>query len=259
MNINQEHLKKLVSDFKKKSDELKDIINPILNKNTLPQKEILEVCQVAKFSKDINESIKIIEKGFPPSPDFIIEHKGFLKGLEHTRIFNSKGENISKIRSLIEYSERIFLETYPELNILIYISIREGFDFKQHQKKNIAEIIVDTIYKKYLGKEYQMPPFLTQLKMMSHSLLVFEYEENYAAPEYLPKELLITRVKNKENNIEKYKRGESGLKEYWLLLLLDTTSSTSYVLDKNADYSLNTSFDRVYLMEDLGSKIIRIN
>ena len=259
MNINQEDLKKLVSDFKKKSEELKDLTNPILDKNKLPQKEILEVCQVAKFSKDIDESIKIIGKGFPPSPDFIIEHNEILKGLEHTRIINYKSKSVLKIKSLIDYTENIFRETYPGLNILIYVSIQENFNFRQDQKKNIADIIIDIVYKKYLGEEYQTPHFLTQLRIMSHSLLVFEYEENYLPPEYLPKELLIKRVKKKEVNIEKYKKGEYKLKEYWLLLLLDTTSSTSYVLDRNADYSINTSFDRVYLMEDLGSKIIRID
>lgn len=259
MDINQEHLKKLISDFKETSNQLKNLIDPILDKNSLPQKEILEVCQVAKFSKDINESVKIIEKGFPPSPDFIIEHQGTLKGLEHTRIFNPKAKNILKIKSLIEYSENIFREMYPKLNILIYITIQEDFNFRQDQKKNIAKIIVDTISKKYLGKKYQIPFFLTQLRIMSHSSLVFEYEENYSPPVYLPKELLIKRIKKKENNIEKYKNGESELKEYWLLLLLDTTSSTSYILEKNIDYSIKTSFNRVYLMEDLGSKILRID
>ncbi len=66
MNINQEHLKKLISDCKKESEELKDVINPILEKNTLPQKEILEVCQVAKFSKNIDESIR--KNGFARKP-----------------------------------------------------------------------------------------------------------------------------------------------------------------------------------------------
>lgn len=259
MDINQEHLKNLVSNFKKKSQELKNIINPILDNSFLPQKEILEVCQVVKFSRDIDESIKIIEKGLPPNPDFIIEHNGGLKGLEHTRIFNPKAENILKIKSLIEYSERIFREKYPELNLLIYISIQESFNFKQHQKKDIAETIVNTIHKKLLGKEYLMPHFLTQLRITQHSVLVFEYEENYSPPEYLPKEILIKRVKEKERNIKKYLNGKSGLTEYWLLLLLDTTSSTSYILDDNANYIISTCFDRVYLMEDLGSKIIRID
>lgn len=130
MHINQEHLKTLISEFKKGSEKLKDIINPILDKNILLQKEILEVCQVAKFSKDIDESVKIINKGLPPSPDFIIEHKDALKGLEHTRIFNPKATNILKIKSFIEYTERIFREIYPELNILVYISIQEDWTCK---------------------------------------------------------------------------------------------------------------------------------
>lgn len=258
MDFNEEHLNALISDFKKESEKLKDIIKPVLEKNTLPQKEILEVCQVAKFSKNIKESVKLIRRGLPPGPDFIIEHKDTLKGLEHTRIFNPKATNILKIESLIEYTKNKFKETYPNLKILVYISIQEGFVFKQNQKKNIADNIIDSIHKKYYGKTYKTPSFLTQLRITSHSSLVFEFEENHLSLELLPKELLIKKVKNKERKIEEYKKGANKLKKHWLLLLLDITSSTSYAIDENTDYSIKTSFERVYLMEDLGSKIIRI-
>ncbi|MBA4744919.1 MAG: hypothetical protein H2058_06655 [Muricauda sp.] len=259
MQINQEDLKKLVSDFKKESNILEAIVEPILNKNTLPKKEILEVCQVAKFSKDIDESIKILNKGLPPNPDFIIEHNKILKGLEHTRILNSEAKNILKTKSFVEYIENRFLEIYPKLNILVYISFQENFTFIQSQKRDIANIIIDTIYKMYSGEKYQIPHFLTQLRIMSHSLLVFEYEENYSSPKYLPKEELINGIRKKEKNIKTYKQSQKGLKEFWLLLLLDTTSSTSYIIDENTDYTVSTIFDRVYLMEDLGSKIVRID
>ncbi|MDM1035328.1 hypothetical protein HXZ91_12770 [Myroides odoratimimus] len=105
MQINIQVLKELIETSKTEREVLGRIINPIIEKFNLPQKEILEVCQIGKFVYKIDCEINIIDKPKPPRPDFIIEYDSKLVGLEHTRIFSDNAGNYNRTKSIIEYSE----------------------------------------------------------------------------------------------------------------------------------------------------------
>jgi len=67
-------LEELIKLSKVKLEELGQIINPILEKFSLNEKEILEVCQVGKFVLCIDSVISIEDKPQPPDPDFIVKY-----------------------------------------------------------------------------------------------------------------------------------------------------------------------------------------
>jgi hypothetical protein len=72
--IDIQDIKKLIEEAKKERTELGEIINPILDNFELDNQEILEVCQIGKFTYKIDSVIRIIDKPKPPNPDFIISY-----------------------------------------------------------------------------------------------------------------------------------------------------------------------------------------
>ena len=259
LEINQEHLIKLISDFKKDSDGLGQIINPILDNHNLEQKEILEVCQIGKFIYKIDSEIKILQKPKPPNPDFIIEHQKLLIGLEHTQILTEDAKRYFKIKTLIDYAEKIYSSKYPDENVHASISIKnDQLDYKQNEKSDIAKLIADLVYNLKSGNQINLPEFITEIRTTFHSQISFSYDEKNWQSKFLTKARLQQEIQKKEKKINGYKSGDLILTEFWLVLLIGSLNSVSYKLDDNENYETHSKFDRVYLMADFGAKIIRV-
>lgn len=252
-------IENLLHDFNKERDELGKIIFPIVEKYNLPQKELIEVCQIGKFIYKLNENLFIIDKPNPPRPDFILKNHSKLIGLEHTRIFSENSEKYNRIRSLFEYSEKVFAKLYPNEKVFASISIyNDIFEYKQFEKRELAENIAQYIQSLITNQEGQKPDFIENIKLMKHSNVSFNFDEkNWQGP-YLTNERLNEEIKKKEAKLQIYKRNESEISEYWLILLIGSLSSVSYQLNENEDYKNDSDFDRVYLMADFDAKIIRV-
>jgi hypothetical protein len=146
IEINREDIKKLMESVKKEREDLGKIIYPILNNFELEKKEILEVCQIGKFAHKIDTEIRITDKPKPPNPDFIIEYKSALIGLEHTQILTTDASRYFKIKNLLDYAKQIFEKKYPNTNVLATISIQnDELNYKQSEKSILAEKIADMV------------------------------------------------------------------------------------------------------------------
>jgi hypothetical protein len=106
--------------------------------------------------------------------------------------------------------------------------------------------------------EFDLPEYITRIKISKHSQVSFSYKEKNSQAEYLTKERLEQEVRKKETKISGYKTSETDLSEYWLVLLIGSLSSVSYELNENLDYSIKSDFERVYLMADSDAKVIRV-
>jgi hypothetical protein len=257
--ITKENVKKLVLEFKEKYNGLDKIINPIIEKYNLPQKELIEVCQVGKYVHLINEQIQIIDKPKPPAPDFILKDGTNIVGLEHTRIFTENVKAYQSIVSLFNYAEKIFREKFPSEFALANINLKnDKLEYKQKEKKLLATQIADLVYNVKMGEIVNFPEYIDDIRISKHSQVSINYLENNFQGPYLTKENLIKEIKKKEKKIELYKSSEIVMSEYWLILLIGSLSSVSYQLDENVDYRTNSLFDRVYLMSDFSAEIIRV-
>lgn len=103
-----------------------------------------------------------------------------------------------------------------------------------------------------------MPGFITKIETTRHSQITFNYKEKNWQADYLTKERLVQEILKKEKKIEGYKKSESNLSEFWLVLLIGSLSSVSYQLNENENYETNSKFNRVYLMADFAANIIRV-
>ncbi|MCY0969155.1 hypothetical protein [Chryseobacterium wangxinyae] len=257
--MNKIDIESLRRDFDKERDELGKIIFPIVEKYNLPQKELIEVCQVGKFIYKLNENLSIVDKPNPPRPDFILQNNLQLIGLEHTRIFTENSEKYNRIKSLFEYSEKIFTQLFPNEKIHASITIyNDSFEYKQFQKKELANKISNYIQSLILNEKVEKPDFIEEIRLMKHSSVSFTFnEKNWQGP-YLTNERLNEEIKKKEPKLQIYKNGENEIGEYWLILLIGSLSSVSYQLDEMENYQTESDFNRVYLMADFDAKIVRV-
>lgn len=257
LNIND--IKKLISDSLQEGADMELIINPILEKYNLEKKEILEVCQIGKFIYKIDSEIRITEKPQPPDPDFIIEFKSKLIGLEHTRILTKNASRYFRIVTLLDCAEKIYRLKHPNKNVLATISIKnDELDYKLKEKTELAEVIADLVDDIHSGNNNQIPNFITNIRTTKHSQITFNYHERNWQSEYLTKERLKQEIQKKERKIVGYKKSKLNLSEFWLVLLIGSLSSASYILNENENYEMDSKFDRVYLMADFDANIIRI-
>ena len=72
MKIDLNDIETGIEALKKQSHDMDLIINLIINKYNLQNKEKLEVCQIGKFLYRINPELRIADKPQPPNPDFIL-------------------------------------------------------------------------------------------------------------------------------------------------------------------------------------------
>jgi len=257
--INMDEIKKLFSDFKKESEDLGRIINPIFEKYKLEKKEVLEVCQIGKFVYKVDSEIQIIEKPQPPAPDFIIKQKSKIIGLEHSRILTKNANKYLRIVNLVEYSSKVFQEKYPNLTISAKIEFKnDELEYSQKEKKVYATLIADLVYQMILGEYIEFPDFITDIRILRHSKVTFYYKEKKWQPEPLTLERLKEEIHKKEQKILNYKTSDINILEYWLVLLIGSLSSVSYELNEAVNYKTDSKFDRVYLMSDFSAEIIRV-
>ena len=259
IKIDEEEIIKLIQRVKAEEVELGKIIYPILYNFDLNKQELLEVCQIGKFAYKIDSDIKIVDKPQPPSPDFIIEFQGKQIGLEHTLILTEDARRYFQVKTLLDYSEQMFRDKYPNVNVHATISIKDDkWEYKQEEKRALAEEIADLVEASIRNVSQHLPDKITRIRTTNHSNVTFSYKEDNWQSKFLTKDRLLVEVAKKEAKISGYQKSEYPLKEFWLVLLVGTLSSVSYSLDESVDYQIESKFDRVYLMADFDAKTLRV-
>jgi hypothetical protein len=259
LQIDIEEIKKLIEHSKKEKEELGKIIYPLLEKFELNKQEILEVCQIGKFTYKIDSDIRIVDKPQPPNPDFIIKLNDNLIGLEHTQILTGDAQRYFRVKTLLDYAEQKFKQKYPNINVHATISVQnDEWNYSQKDKPKLAEQIADSVQWTRLEKDFKLPDKITNIKTTRHSQVSFSYKEKNWQAEYLTRERLKSEIEKKESKILGYKTSEKQLTELWLVLLIGSLSSVSYELNESENYEMESEFDRVYLMADFDAKILRI-
>ena len=164
--ISKPELQKIINQFKMDSEELGKIIYPVMEKYNLEKKEVLELCQVGQFIYRVDSKFKIVEKPQPPSPDFIIEHNSNLIGLEHTRLLTENAQKYFKVNSIIDYAQETYKSKFPDDKVHAIISIKnDAFDYKQHQKAEIGNLISQAVYDTKHKVSCILPSFISNLRI----------------------------------------------------------------------------------------------
>jgi hypothetical protein len=249
-----------IEALKKQSDEMGLIINPIINKYNLLDKEKLEVCQIGKFLYLINPELRIAYKPQPPNPDFIIKVGDKTIGLEHTRIIDSnKTKGFYSISNLFDDAAKEYQKSYPERKICATFRLKnDSLNYEKRDKRNIIQTINTFVNEAINGNFQSQPEFIDEIVIMPNSVVSFSYLENNFRGKRLTLLEIKKAISNKETKLEKYYRLSHSINEFWLVLMVGSLNSASFVLDESIDYTMESKFDRVYLMSDFSGEIIEV-
>lgn len=246
--------------LKKQDHDMGLIINPVINKYALKDKEILEVCQIGKFLYRINPELRIADKPQPPNPDFILEVGNKIIGLEHTRIVDSeKSQNVYSISNLFAAAAKEYQESHPESKICATFRLKnDTLNFEQRDKRKIIQTISAFVNEARMGDFQNQPDFIDEIVIMPNSVVSFSYLENNFRGKVLTPLELRNAISIKEAKLEKYYSQSNSINEFWLVLIVGSLNSASFELDENIDYRMESKFDRVYLMSDFSVEIIEV-
>lgn len=250
-----------MSQYLHNDKELGELLYSIINEyNALNDQEKFEVCQFLKFiTTKFDSRIRFIAKPQPPAPDFIIRHENEKIGLEHTRILTDS-KDYDQIKTLLEKARQLFEEEYPGTNVCAIFSIENNeWNYKTSEKKTLAAQIAKIVHCKLQKENVEYLNKISSIEIQPHDKVTFSFDGDIdLRSQYLSKSKLDQAVKKKEEKIKSYMENEYQLSKIWLLLIVNSLSSNSYKIDPTIDYSLNSKFDRVYLMSDFEAQVIRV-
>jgi hypothetical protein len=260
MKIDLNDIEKSIAALKRQDNDMSLIINPIIEKYSLEDKEKLEVCQIGKFLYKINPELRIMDKPKPPNPDFVLKVDNKIIGLEHTRIVDAeKSQSFFSISNLFDTAAKEYKRNNPDSNICATFRLKnDTLDFGQRDKKELIKIINAFVDEAKNGNYQNQPDFIDEIVLMPNSVVSFSYLEN----NFRGKPLTIHDVQNaisiKETKLQKYYRQSNLINEFWSVLMVGSLNSTSYELDEQVNYKTESLFDRVYLMSDYSEEIIEV-
>lgn len=246
--------KKRMNDF---GNKLKFIINPFID-DTLPKKEVIEVCHVGKFLVVLDKEIKLLEKAKPPKPDFIIEYAGEKIGLEVERIFNlEEVQNIKSKQGLFEKAAHEFENSNPKINVMVNFWTIEGFKFEGNDKKSLISEINSFVVEIVNGNNPVYPSFIEKADFIPHSRVNFNFNEGGYSSEDISNLTLNEAIQKKEAKFSQYKLN-TGLDRQWLLLVSDIGSDSFNIEDVELPKEIESQFEHIYLLEDFEARVTEI-
>ncbi len=255
--VNLDQVKEEFIKFQALKKSLTEIISPFLDSAAGDEKQSIELCQVGKFIAVLNTSIKLISRG--ESPDFIIEHNQLKIGVEHERILNpERVQQFQSVKKLFDDAAKEFARRNPEIKVLANIHLKsDDFSFT----KSIKQLLIDEICVYILGvasnTPVEKPEFIKSVNLQKHSLVSFSYLENNFYSQDLTEDALLKAIEKKNKLAESY-RQKSSIQEQWLLLVVGSLSSDSYEMARINNSSVESSFDKIFILEDFNAIVHQI-
>ena len=91
---------------------------------------------------------------------------------------------------------------------------------------------------------------------MEHDRFALNVNQGGWWQDYVTKELLEKAISKKESKIANY-IVNTGLSQ-WLLVVIGGKYQSSYVFKEQFDFKIKTKFDKIYILEDLYTKLYEI-
>ena len=227
------------------------IVERLKNRN-----KILEVCHAAKFITFFDNKL-VIEK-LQEKPDFIlVDQSNNRLGLELQRIIDPNSKEREGFFENICLAIECEMESDPQIpNFLVNCDINPEFKYTLNQKNNISFIIRTIVEKFVLENKFVENPVVERISKMPHTQKNIcpnfgAWMQKSITPEILKKAIL-----KKEKLVNSYR--SSGIHEQWLLLVIGGLGESSYDFREKFEVKVNTSFDKIFLLEDFNSILYQI-
>ena len=243
-------------DNKLYQQTLDKFIPELIVERSKNRKKILEVCHAAKFITFFDNQLSI-EK-LQEKPDFIlVDQSHNMIGLELQRIIDPNSKEREGFFENICLAIECEMESDPQIpNFLVNCDINPDFNYKVNQKKNISFMIRTVVEKFVLENNFVDNPLVERISKMPHTHKNIcpnfgAWMQKSITPDILKKAIL-----KKEKLVKSYR--SSGINKQWLLLVIGGIGESSYDFRDKFEVKVNTSFDKIFLLEDFNSILYQL-
>lgn len=228
-----------------------------INLHALSEEDATEICTVAKFLVHLDENARIIEKR--ESPDIIATCFGQTVGIEHTVIVDDKMQRIvNPLKRLFDNAAKLFEEKHPDIKLLANFWLNGRINIKPAERKKTIRQIADFVYGIITKANPDKPEFITEYQITKHSGVSFNYNSGGFSIGDLTEALLLEAILKKDEKVADY-LSKSGIGKQWLLIVIGNSSPASFEFeDLQIKTTVQTKFERIYVLEDFNNRIFRI-
>ncbi|MDR0938118.1 MAG: hypothetical protein LBN29_02015 [Mediterranea sp.] len=248
------------------------------NHTALPQKVMLEICHAAKFLSLYPVDYDVLKS---EAPDFILTNReGQRIGLELCRLVNDRQDTIGFYQGIFRNIEKelpnynvpkSFIEI--TLNLKTLLGEVNKWEQRMHIKavkpcltqedrKQLQSSFMNMILRKIEGNNSLEDEYISflfngrsvveDIRVRIHSTM--SLVTNFGAyPKLLTEEAIRNMIAKKNQKVISYKK--SSCREIWLLIITGNVGSESYRLDDLGNISIDSAFDRMFILADFCSRI----
>tara|TARA_R110002012_G_scaffold309637_1_gene516789 strand:- start:94 stop:861 length:768 start_codon:yes stop_codon:yes gene_type:complete len=223
--------------------------------NQSENQKILELCQVGKFLCTYFPDFNISESR--EQPDFMITDGSINIGLEHQSIFVDEIlQRTGFFNNIALLAEREFEMESEMPNFLVNCYIKKDISFSNKDKNKILKIFIDVIREFVLNDIVIENNLFDDLMKMPHSQKSINVNFGAYMVPTLDENRLLAAIEKKENKVEKY-ISNTNCKQ-WLLLLIGGVGEHSYYVRNDIKLNFETTFEKVFLMEDFDNRLYEL-
>lgn len=232
------------------------------NKNKT--KKILELCHFASFvialeNNEVIQSVSEVKiRQLHEEPDFIIDFKGEIIGVELQRIKNIRVEIEGRKNSLLNKAEIVFKSKYPDVTLLANIRFKNGFDYTKKEISHYKNQISDMVFEVYNNPDVILPDYLERVFIQKHTRVDFCTSGVYSVGN-LNAEEIIQEIQEKDGKVDTYRQKTNIQKQMLLLVVSGATPDSDYsFIELPQEKDFNTSFDFVFLLNDFKKEVFAL-
>lgn len=217
--------------------------------------KILEICHVGKFLMFFENQFKI-EK-LREEPDFIIANENIRIGLEHQMILDKKSKEIEGFfENLCKLAENELRKDKNLSNFLANIYIQPHFNLKIKDKQKLISEICRLVKLQIQTEEIPENDIIDSIITMPHSRISLCSNMGAWWQKEINEELIIDAIKKKEEKIENYLK--NIMAPQWLLIVIGGVGESSYRMRENFNMTVESKFDKVYILEDFATNLYEL-
>lgn len=234
---------------------VKPFISNLLSNQIKNKQKILELCHLGKFLIFFNGKYKI--KEITEKPDFIITSGIQNIGLEHQIIIDSKAkEREGFYQNLFDYAELKLIADNELPNFLASCILIPNHKFKISQKDELINTIV------FVVKKYIFDGILVENQLIQEIFITPHSQKNLILNlgawwmKDVSKNLIEASIRKKDKKLIYYQK--ENIDEQWLLLVIGNTGESSFEMDEKIEIDLQSSFDKIFILEDFKNNLYQL-
>lgn len=219
------------------------------------RQKVIEVCHVGKFLTFFNNEITI--DSLQEEPDFILSSKEGKIGLEHQIVVDSEAREIEGFYKNIFLIAESEMKSDPDLpNFFANCYLASNLAYKLKDKPKLIEIVKEVVKEYVLTGNLKENPLIERIWKMPYEEIGFSPNFGGWWQKEITEEIIVEAIKKKEKKISQY-RTNTSLPQ-WLLIVIDSGGSSSYNRAGKLNLSVESEFDKIYILEDFHNKLYEV-